>query len=81
MLQGHTAIMQLASNFFEGTAEESRLIESIRDETQRNQAYMYNIVNMANRNPADARRRLANLEIPDQQRQQLESMINQIKGR
>ncbi|MDX1508573.1 MAG: hypothetical protein R3358_09860, partial [Woeseiaceae bacterium] len=74
------AIVRMSANFADMTPAQQQLIDSIQDESTRNQAQLNSIRVLMQRDPAEARRRLAELDIPPYQRQQYESMLNRMGG-
>ena len=74
------AIVRMSSHFVEMTPAQQSLIDSIQDESTRTQAQLNGIRMLMQRDPAEARRRLSELDLPPYQRQQYETMLNRMAG-
>ncbi|MFQ5608822.1 MAG: hypothetical protein ACE5F8_00970 [Woeseiaceae bacterium] len=75
-----SAIMGMARHFGELTQQQQRLLDSIEDESMRGQAQLQTIRQLMRSNPAEARKRLAEIDIPNYQRQQYEEYIRRAGG-
>ena len=70
-------IMHMSSSWREPTKKQMNLIASIEDRDKRGQAKLRQVYNLMRTNPAKARELLEDEDISSEQRQQVETMINQ----
>jgi len=70
-------IMHMASKWREPTKAQMNLVASIEDRDKRGQAKLMQVYSLIRTNPAKARELLEDEDISSEQRQQIETMINQ----